>query len=55
MSKTTNQKSELLYLIKILMGKTDTNHTLSVPRVIVELIKYIIMQNERAFMIKLNP
>lgn len=40
MSKLPNQKLKLLYLLKILMEKTDTEHTLTVPEMINELQKY---------------
>ncbi|MGD9678316.1 MAG: helix-turn-helix transcriptional regulator [Vulcanibacillus sp.] len=40
MSKSSNQKLKLLYLLKILMEKTDTDHTLTVPEMINELNKY---------------
>ena len=40
MSKSPNQKLKLLYLLKILMDKTDTEHTLTVPEMIKELNKY---------------
>ncbi|MGD9678336.1 MAG: helix-turn-helix transcriptional regulator [Vulcanibacillus sp.] len=40
MSKSSNQKLKLLYLLKILMEKTDTDHTLTVPEMIIELKKY---------------
>jgi predicted DNA-binding transcriptional regulator YafY len=40
MSKSPNQKLKLLYLLKILMEKTDAEHTLTVPEMIKELNKY---------------
>ena len=40
MSKKSNQKLKLLYLLKILMEKTDTNHTLTVQEMILELNTY---------------
>lgn len=40
MSKKSNQKLKLLYLLKILMEKTDTDHTLTVQQMIQELNKY---------------
>ena len=40
MSKSPNQKLKLLYLLKILMEKTDAEHTLTVPEMIKELKKY---------------
>jgi len=40
MSKLSNQKLKLLYLLKILMEKTDTEHTLTVPEMIKELKNY---------------
>jgi hypothetical protein len=40
MSKLSNQKLKLLYLLKILMEKTDADHTLTVPEMIRELNKY---------------
>lgn len=40
MSKSPNQKLKVLYLLKILTEKTDTEHTLTVPDMIKELNKY---------------
>lgn len=40
MSKTPNQKLKLLYLMKILLEKTDEDHFLSVPDMISELALY---------------
>jgi len=40
MSKSSNQKLKILYLLKILIEKTDTDHTLTVPEMILELKKY---------------
>lgn len=40
MSKSSNQKLKLLYLLKILIEKTDIDHTLTVPDMISELNKY---------------
>lgn len=40
MSKSSNQKLKLLYLLKTLMEKTDTEHTLTVPEMILELNRY---------------
>ena len=40
MSKKSNQKLKLLYLLKILMEKTDTDHTLTVQQMIEVLNKY---------------
>ncbi|MEL7647306.1 MAG: WYL domain-containing protein [Sedimentibacter sp.] len=48
MSKTSNQKLKLLYLLKILMEKTDTDHTLTVPEMIFELDKYNIKAERKS-------
>lgn len=40
MSKSSNQKLKLLYLLKIFVEKTDTKHSLTVPEMIKELNKY---------------
>ncbi len=40
MSKLSNQKLKLMYLLKILFEKTDTEHSLTVPDLINELKKY---------------
>ncbi len=40
MSKSSNQKLKLLYLKKILLEKTDQDHTITVPEMILELEKY---------------
>ena len=37
--KQSNQKLKLMYLAKILMEKTDEEHTLTVPEMIAELAK----------------
>jgi len=48
MSKKSNQKLKLLYLLKILMEKTDTEHTLTVPEMINELQKYNITAERKS-------
>jgi predicted DNA-binding transcriptional regulator YafY len=48
MSKLPNQKLKLLYLLKILMEKTDTEHTLTVPEMINELQKYNITAERKS-------
>lgn len=48
MSKTSNQKLKLLYLLKILMEKTDADHTLTVPEMILELDKYNIKAERKS-------
>lgn len=40
MSKSSNQKLKLLYLLKILEEKTDNEHSITVPEIIKELEKY---------------
>lgn len=40
MSKGTNQKLKLIYLIKIMMEKTDNTHSLTMPEILKELEKY---------------
>ncbi|TWH80645.1 putative DNA-binding transcriptional regulator YafY [Sedimentibacter saalensis] len=40
MSKLSNQKLKLMYLLKILFEKTDSEHSLTVPDLINELKKY---------------
>lgn len=48
MSKTSNQKLKLLYLLKTLMEKTDADHTLTVPEMIIELNKYDIKAERKS-------
>ncbi|MGB4439524.1 MAG: hypothetical protein WBJ13_09950 [Sedimentibacter sp.] len=48
MSKLSNQKLKLLYLLKILNEKTDTYHTLTVPEMILELKKYNISAERKS-------
>lgn len=48
MSKFSNQKFKPLYLLKILTGKTDTNHALTVPEMINELNKYNISAERKS-------
>ncbi|MDW5299560.1 MAG: WYL domain-containing protein [Sedimentibacter sp.] len=48
MSKLSNQKLKLLYLLKILNEKTDTDHTLTVPEMILELKKYNISAERKS-------
>ena len=48
MSKSSNQKLKLLYLLKILFEKTDTDHTLTVPEMISELKKYDISAERKS-------
>ncbi len=40
MAKSANQKMKLLYLMRILLEKTDENHPMSVPEMITELSHY---------------
>jgi len=40
MARTSNQKLKLLYLLKILFEKTDSEHSLTVPDMILKLEKY---------------
>lgn len=40
MSKKTNQKLKLLYILKILREKTDEEHPISTPQIIAELERY---------------
>jgi predicted DNA-binding transcriptional regulator YafY len=48
MSKLPNQKLKLLYLLKILLEKTDSEHTLTVPEMIEELKKYNISAERKS-------
>lgn len=48
MSKTSNQKLKLLYLLKVLKEKTDTDHTLTVPKIINELNKHNISAERKS-------
>ena len=46
--KQSNQKLKLLYLLKILMEKTDEEHTMTVPEMIQELAKYNISAERKS-------
>lgn len=48
MSRSPNQKLKVLYLLKILMEKTDTEHTLTVQDMINELKKYNISAERKS-------
>ena len=48
MPRSPNQKLKLLYLFKILMEKTDTEHALTVPEMIKELQKYNISAERKS-------
>ena len=48
MAKGTNQKLKLVYLIKILMEKTDDQHSLTMPEIIAELEKYDISAERKS-------
>ncbi len=40
MSRGTNQKFKFSYLIRIMLEKTDDNHSLTMPQIIAELEKH---------------
>jgi hypothetical protein len=40
MAKGTNQKLKLLYLMKILLEKTDETHSITMPEILSSLEKY---------------
>ena len=40
MPKNENQKLKLYYLYKIMLEKTDDNHSLTMPEILQELEKY---------------
>ena len=40
MPKSENQKLKLLYIMKILLEKTDDEHGITVPELLDELVKY---------------
>lgn len=48
MSKSSSQKLKLLYLRKILLEKTDEEHTLTVPQMIDELAQYGIKSERKS-------
>lgn len=48
MPKSENQKLKLLYLIKILLEKTDEEHALTVPEMISELAKFEISAERKS-------
>ena len=48
MPKSENQKLKLLYLMKMLLDKTDEEHTLTVPEMIAELSKYEIKAERKS-------
>lgn len=48
MAKTQNQKLKLLYLMKILLEKTDETHPMTVAEIIAELAKYEITAERKS-------
>ena len=40
MSKSSNQKLKLSYLTRIMLAKTDEDHSLTMPQIMQELEKY---------------
>lgn len=48
MSKSSNQKMKLLYLLKILREKTDENHALTAAQLIEELDKYDVIAERKS-------
>lgn len=54
MSKGTNQKMKLVYLMKILLEKTDNEHSLTMPEIIGELEKYGVTAQRKSIYDDLN-
>ena len=48
MAKSANQKMKLLYLMRILLEKTDESHPMSVPEMITELALYDISAERKS-------
>ena len=48
MAKSANQKMKLLYLMRVLLEKTDENHPMSVPEMIAELALYDISAERKS-------
>jgi len=48
MAKSANQKMKLLYLMRILLEKTDETHPMSVPEMITELSRYDISAERKS-------
>ncbi len=54
MSKGTNQKMKLVYLMKILLEKTDNEHSLTMPEILTELEKYGVTAQRKSIYDDLN-
>ena len=52
--KLSHQKLKMMYLAKILMEKTDEEHTITVPEMISELAKLGISAERKVYMMTLN-
>jgi len=48
MAKSSNQKTKLLHLYRILMRQTDEDHPITVPQIIAELAKYDIKAERKS-------
>lgn len=48
MSRGTNQKFKLTYLTKIMLEKTDDEHSLTMPQIMAELEKYDVTAERRS-------
>ena len=44
-----NQKLKILYLMKILLDKTHTTHSITIPEIIAELKKYVVNAERKSF------
>ena len=54
MAKGTNQKLKLVYLTKIMLDKTDDEHSLTMAQIIEELAKYDISAERKSIYTDLN-
>ena len=54
MSGNTNQKTKILYLMKILMEETDELHPLTIKELVTKLDQYNIQAERKAFIMILK-
>ena len=49
MPKSSNQKLKLIYLMKILLERTDETHSITMPEIIDALAAYDIRRSAKAY------
>ena len=53
MPKSSNQKLKLIYLLKILLERTDETHSITMPEIIEALVAYDISTERKSLYISL--